>query len=195
MYQSPCSTEQEKKAGHSEAPKRSHFPRYLLRGLQPSGSTPGPQIIKGCDVGLVPETRPDSLHLLHSESPICLGQKEPKGGRLSGNAKGCRNPRVEKFRASLDTHSSPCNFATTHLQQKEAVSCPCNLATIRLTVGILNCLSPCNFTTHESEDPCAMPWNKFYVPNCSVRPDQAVCTKFHRIQLEGSTGSCFALKQ
>ena len=35
-----CSTEQEKKVGHSEAPKRSNFPGCPLKGFQPSGSYP-----------------------------------------------------------------------------------------------------------------------------------------------------------
>ena len=34
------STERENKVGHSEAPKRSHFPGCPLRGFQPSGSYP-----------------------------------------------------------------------------------------------------------------------------------------------------------
>ena len=34
------STEQENKVGHSEAPKRSHFPGCPLRGFQPLGSYP-----------------------------------------------------------------------------------------------------------------------------------------------------------
>ena len=36
----PFSTERENKVGHSEAPKRSHFPGCPLRGFQPSGSYP-----------------------------------------------------------------------------------------------------------------------------------------------------------
>ena len=34
------STDREKKVGHSEAPKRSHFPGCPLKGFQPSGSYP-----------------------------------------------------------------------------------------------------------------------------------------------------------
>ena len=38
------STEWENKVGHSEAPKRSHFPGWPLRGFQPSAPTLRPQM-------------------------------------------------------------------------------------------------------------------------------------------------------
>ena len=50
-----------------------------------------------------------------------------------------------------DADLSPCNFATTHVLQKEAVVPPCNFATTHLTEFILHCI--CNFATPEMKDP------------------------------------------
>ena len=41
-----------------------------------------------------------------------------------------------------DADLPPCNFATTHFLQKEAVLSPCNFATAHLTAYILNLYLP-----------------------------------------------------